>query len=307
MEKNRFLIGLIVIFFAICILIPASDVKAAEEKIPIKDIQTTYIDLDEEVTLTISGKGIVWENISKTRYVSSYPTDVGKNNIRFSSDNGVLYNKDKTELICYPSEKQGKTFIADESVKTIKEYAFSNNYYLEEVDISKVDVIERGTFYSIKTLKNVKLPETLTQMGTAVFSGASSLKEVTLPKGITKIEACTFTDANELKKVNFPNTIAEIGDYAFAGCSYLEKFTVPLGTTKLGNQVFQACHKMEKLYIPNTVKQIESLGEGLKTTQIYCKSGTYAEEYLKNNEYECQIDDTAPVMIITYSELEKTK
>lgn len=119
-------------------------------------------------------------------------------------------------MICYPSEKQGKTYTVEETVKTIKEYAFSNNYYLEEVDISTVDVIERGAFYSIKTLKNVKLPETLTQMGTAVFSGASSLKEVTLPKGITKIEACTFTDANELKKVNFPNTIAEIGDYAFA-------------------------------------------------------------------------------------------
>lgn len=468
MEKRTFLIGLIVIFLAICILIPTSEVKAADGDIFINKEQTATATLNQEGVLTINGTGVVGEGIDKIRYVSSYPKDVGENNIEedneviisefwsenlgfeskdvkkvvvgegitgiendifnqcdnlriieisstvsyigdkafhyiygleeikinenntnFSSDNGVLfdknktqlisypkgkidikytipdtvttirelafanngivkiieiprnvekietntfrscysleniivaeenpnyltidgvlYNKDKTELICYPSEKQGKIYNIEETVKTIKEYAFSNNYYLEEVDISTVDIIERGVFYSVKTLKKVKLPEAVAQMGTAVFSGASSLKEVTLPKGITKIEACTFSDANGLTKVNLPNRITEIGDYAFAGCSYLEEIAIPIGTTKLGNQLFQACYKMEKLYIPNTVKQIESLGEGLKTTQIYCKSGTYAEEYLKNNEYECQIDDTAPVMIITYSKTGKTK
>lgn len=232
---------------------------------------------------------------------------VAEENPNYLTIDGALYNKDKTELICYPSEKQGKTYTIDENVKTIKEYAFSNNYHLEEVDISTVEAIERGAFYGLQTLKKVKLPETVTKMGTAVFSGAISLKEVTLPKGITKLEACTFTDANGLLKVNLPSTITEIGDYAFTGCSYLQELAIPVGTKKIGKQILQSCYKIEKLYIPSTVEEIGSLGEKLSNTNIYCKGETFAQEYLKNNQYEYKTDNVAPVMIITYSELEKTK
>lgn len=232
---------------------------------------------------------------------------VAEENPNYLTIDGILYNKDKTELICYPSEKQGKTYTIDENVKTIKEYAFSNNYHLEDVDVSTVEAIERGAFYGIQTLKKVKLPEAITQMGTAVFSGDISLKEVTLPKGITKLEACTFTDANGLLKVNLPSTITEIGDYAFTGCSYLQELAIPVGTKKIGKQILQSCYKIEKLYIPSTVEEIGSLGEKLSNTDIYCKGGTFAQEYLEKNQYECKIDNVAPVMIITYSELEKTK
>lgn len=232
---------------------------------------------------------------------------VAEENPNYLTIDGILYNKDKTELICYPSEKQGKTYTIDENVKTIKEYAFSNNYHLEDVDVSTVEAIERGAFYGIQTLKKAKLPEAITQMGTAVFSGDISLKEVTLPKGITKLEACTFTDANGLLKVNLPSTITEIGDYAFTGCSYLQELAIPVGTKKIGKQILQSCYKIEKLYIPSTVEEIGSLGEKLSNTDIYCKGGTFAQEYLEKNQYECKIDNVAPVMIITYSELEKTK
>lgn len=232
---------------------------------------------------------------------------VAEENPNYLTIDGILYNKDKTDLICYPSEKQGKTYTINENVKTIKEYAFSNNYHLEDVDVSTVEAIERGAFYGIQTLKKVKLPEAITQMGTAVFSGDISLKEVTLPKGITKLEACTFTDANGLLKVNLPSTITEIGDYAFTGCSYLQELAIPVGTKKIGKQILQSCYKIEKLYIPSTVEEIGSLGEKLSNTDIYCKGGTFAQEYLEKNQYECKIDNVAPVMIITYSELEKTK
>ena len=232
---------------------------------------------------------------------------VVETNPNYTTIDGVLFNKDKTELICYPSEKEGDTYEIDQTVKTIKEYAFSNNSYLKQINAFTVENIERGAFYWGQLLEYVQLPRTMTQMGTAVFSGCNSLKNVILPAGITKIEACTFTDCYELEEIIFSSDITEIGDYAFAGCTKLKALAIPMGVTKIGTQVFQDCFGMEKLYIPNTVTEIESLGVDVRWTNIYCMSGTAAEKYLQEQDYEYIIDDMAPIVMVTYSELDKTK
>ena len=232
--------------------------------------------------------------------------NVAEENPNYSSNEGILLNKDKTELIWYPSKKEDKSYVVPETVKTIKEYAFSNSYYLEQIDISTADILERGTFYASRILQTVKLPETVSQMGTAIFSGCYELKHVTLPAGITKIEACTFTDCTFLQEVSFPSGIVEIGDYAFTGCISMKEFAVPIGTVKLGKEVFQNCYAMEQLYLPNTITEITSLGEEVKNATIYCKSETEAEKYLKQAGYAYVIDDTVPIIMMTYSTLERT-
>ena len=51
---------------------------------------------------------------------------VHPDNPTFLSENGVLYNKDKTSLIVYPSNKSDDTFLIEESVIEIKNKAFNN-------------------------------------------------------------------------------------------------------------------------------------------------------------------------------------
>ena len=46
---------------------------------------------------------------------------------------GVLYNSDGSELILYPAGKEGAEFRIPDSVKTIKEGAFTTNYNIEKV------------------------------------------------------------------------------------------------------------------------------------------------------------------------------
>jgi hypothetical protein len=48
---------------------------------------------------------------------------VDENNPEYSSVDGVLYNKDKTILMYYPENKEGKVFEADENVKMIFNWA----------------------------------------------------------------------------------------------------------------------------------------------------------------------------------------
>ncbi len=50
--------------------------------------------------------------------------NVDKNNAVYSSVDGVLFNKKKTELIAYPNAKKDADYTIPDGVKTLSEFAF---------------------------------------------------------------------------------------------------------------------------------------------------------------------------------------
>ncbi|MGN1138094.1 MAG: leucine-rich repeat protein [Ruminococcus sp.] len=60
---------------------------------------------------------------------------VNKNNIFFSSSNGVLFNKNETEIIWYPRGRKNTSYTVPKSVKAIYGDTFVNNPYLKEVTV----------------------------------------------------------------------------------------------------------------------------------------------------------------------------
>ncbi|ABX41327.1 leucine-rich repeat protein [Lachnoclostridium phytofermentans] len=67
---------------------------------------------------------------------NSYYTDI----------NGILYNRDVTNLICYPSNKIGKTYIMPESLTSIWSSAFGVNHRLQRIEINAL--LQIDSFYS---------------------------------------------------------------------------------------------------------------------------------------------------------------
>ncbi|MDR2767228.1 MAG: leucine-rich repeat domain-containing protein, partial [Treponema sp.] len=57
--------------------------------------------------------------------------------------------------------------------------------------------------------------------------GCSSLKAITLPKGLISIGELAFVICWNLKTVTLPASLIAIGGGAFAGCPSLESITVP--------------------------------------------------------------------------------
>lgn len=55
----------------------------------------------------------------------------------YSSKNGVLYSKDKTQLLAYPRNKKDNKYIVPSSVYIIGDYAFQRSYILNKVNLSK--------------------------------------------------------------------------------------------------------------------------------------------------------------------------
>lgn len=54
-------------------------------------------------------------------------------NPKYRSQNGVLYNKKMTTLICYPMGKEGRTFVVPDTVRQTAPLSFKGNYYLKKL------------------------------------------------------------------------------------------------------------------------------------------------------------------------------
>ncbi len=59
-------------------------------------------------------------------------------NPKYRSQNGALYNKKMTTLICYPMSKKGSTFVVPDTVRKTAPLSFRGNYYLEKLFYRKI-------------------------------------------------------------------------------------------------------------------------------------------------------------------------
>ncbi|HCL00832.1 MAG TPA: hypothetical protein DHW61_00155 [Lachnoclostridium phytofermentans] len=74
------------------------------------------------------------EKINENYFLSKLEDiEVSKENLYFLSVNGVLYSKDQTSLLHYPSSKPEKIYIMPEFITSIAEQAFGYNIYLEKI------------------------------------------------------------------------------------------------------------------------------------------------------------------------------
>lgn len=140
----------------------------------------------------------------------------------YSSKNGVLFNKKKTELIQYPTGKKGKYSIP-KSVKEIEDYAFALSVQLTSVTIPS-SVVEIGeNAFATSAIKTVKIPSKVTKISEGAFTGCDNLTSVTLGSGVTTIDKDAFSDCTSLKTITIGKKLKTVGKRAFSGCSALKK------------------------------------------------------------------------------------
>lgn len=77
--------------------------------------------------------------------------NVDENNEYYCSEEGVLFNKSKTELMMYPIAKKIETYTIPESVTKIGEVAFSGHDELVSIDLhEQITFIGRRSFFCVK-------------------------------------------------------------------------------------------------------------------------------------------------------------
>jgi hypothetical protein len=192
--------------------------------------------------------------------------DVG--NRVYTTENGILYNKNKTILIQYPAGKTKTTFIIPDSVTSIEDGAFNNCSSLTSVIIGNgVTSIGKAAFGGCKSLTNVTIPDSITSIGDSAFSGCTDLASITIGNGVTYIGAGAFSGCNSLTSVTIGNGVTDIGiggngsssfNGAFEGCARLTSvtFTPASKVVSIGNRAFLGCTSLTSITIPNSVTSI---------------------------------------------------
>ncbi len=153
---------------------------------------------------------------------------VDSNNIDFSSDDfGVLFNKEKTELLKYPKNNKRTSYTIPDSVESIGGSAFWGCDNLTEVTVPEsVITIGGWAFYSCSYLTSIAIPENVTTIGDAAFSSCRNLNSITIPDSVTAIGYNAFIGCDSLTSVTIPESVVTIGDSAFLSCNNLTNITV---------------------------------------------------------------------------------
>ena len=180
--------------------------------------------LDDEGTLTISGKGAMteWVNIDSAPW-KTYSNTINK-------------------VVIQPG------------VTSIGKNAFSLCTNLESITIPKsVTSIGWGAFQECGSLKSITIPEGVTSIGWKAFKGCSRLMSITIPEGVTSIGDSAFEDCRGLTSISLPESVIKIGNYAFKSTALTGKFVIPSGVTKIGDGLFENCQKLTEVVIPDGI------------------------------------------------------
>ena len=141
--------------------------------------------------------------------------NVDDNNKEYSSIDGVLYNKDVSELICYPCGMPLNSFSIPNSVTTIRKDAFSSCDGLTSVTIpNSVTSIRDYAFDNCDGLTSVTIPNSVTTIGDSAFSSCDGLTSVTIGNSVTTIGRFVFDDCGNIKEIYCQPVIPPSADFA---------------------------------------------------------------------------------------------
>jgi hypothetical protein len=185
--------------------------------------------------------------------------NVDTSNTVYSSSDGVLFNKDQTTLVQYPTGRSG-SYVIPSSVTTIGDNAFYYCIGLTGVTIpTGVTTIGISAFDDCDGLTNVTIPASVTTMESGAFKYCSGLTNVTISIGVTTIGESAFRSCSYLTDVTIPISVTTIESLAFYSCGRLTNVTISASVTTIGNWAFRQCYNLPKVTIPATVTTIGNM------------------------------------------------
>ena len=160
--------------------------------------------------------------------------DVSPQNEFYSSSDGVLFNKDMTEIVAYTKDYLENEYTIPDGVTSVGDYAFHHNFYLTGVTI----------------------PDSVTSIGNAAFENCYYLADITMPDSIISIGDWAFSWCRDLADIKLPRNLTHIGESAFSHCDSFTSIVIPEGVTSIVRRAFYECAKLTSITIPNSVTHI---------------------------------------------------
>ena len=193
---------------------------------------------------------------------------------------GVLFNKEKTRLYCFPAADSRTSYTVPKGVTWIDGSAFAYNHHLvsislpdevtslgasafydctnlEEVNLSSnLKTLAGYLFWNCKHLKSVIIPKGVTYLGINLFNGCTSLTSVTMPESVTSVDTSIFENCTSLKSVKLSPNLDRINHKMFLNCSSLADIQIPKSVISVWSNAFKGCKALKTLDLPESVTRL---------------------------------------------------
>jgi len=198
----------------------------------------------------------------------------------FSSVDGVLFSKDKTELIKYPMCNKRTSYEIPSGVTVICADAFSYCSELTSVTVPDgVLSIGEAAFVYCTNITEFIIPNSVTTLEWGAFFGCEGLTEITLSDGIADMGHSVFFSC-----VNLANIFVSERNEAFSDIDGVvfskdktefllyppgrtdESYTIPDGVEYIGEWAFHNCEKLMNITFPDSLAYFKG------TAFYYCNS-----------------------------------
>jgi len=145
-------------------------------------------------------KSVISIGNSPFRYCSSLTSiDVTEGSTHYVSENGVLFNHDKTLLINYPVANDTTSYTIPDSVESVGDYAF----------------------YGGNKLTTISIGENVRAIGERAFSYCEELLEIVIPDNVVALGKDVLSSCSKIVYVTIGEKVQAIGEYAFYYCTSL--------------------------------------------------------------------------------------
>lgn len=132
---------------------------------------------------------------------------------------------------------------------------------LDKATILKSEL--RSFFQNCVNLVDVKLPESLTEIGEEMFFNCASLQSIDIGKNVENIGRKAFCGCVNLETVNIASgsVLKTVGEESFGGCTALEHVNIAPDSVieKIEMGAFAACKRLKGFVLPRSVKEIGDL------------------------------------------------
>lgn len=193
--------------------------------------QEDVIVIPENVSISSTIYDVTEINAGVFRDVSVQSYVVSENNRYFITEDNVLFNREKTVLLAYPSDRKDTTYVIPDSVTSIAPYAFYGAKNLQTVTLgAKVESIGDFAFAECAKLTSFAVNDSVRTIGEYAFyvsSGESALRSFTFSAAsvLTSIGRYAFAGLNNVSSYALPSSLTSIGSGAFAGNKTLSSVT----------------------------------------------------------------------------------